>query len=162
MMARRSFLGIKFDDLEMRQIERAARELGMQKTSYARLMLLNGSLKSQQSQPGDLGALRDDLREMREALADIQSSLKESARLFNELLVYLRETQQAPSFYEYRVRCVVKNITRRDNETEMQYLLRVAKLYYLIYERWPDPADPSFGPKPKDFDPREWLSAPAQ
>jgi len=157
-MARRNFLGIKFDDVEMNHIERAARSMGMQKTSYARLMLLNGSLRSQkQSESIDFEALRDDLREIRDALSDLQSSSKESASLFSELLAYLKEHQRVPSFYEFRVRCRVDNIVRRNTETEQQYLHRLATKYYLMYERWPDPSDSlRFGPVPNDFDSRNW------
>jgi hypothetical protein len=161
-MARNVLFTIRLDDLEMRQIERAARELGMQKTNYARFMLLNGTLqpqKPQQSESADLGALR----EMHDMLRDIQESSKESARLFNELIAYLRERQRVPSFYEYRVRCIVENITRRDNESEEQYLLRLARRYYVLYDRWPDPNDrKNFGPVPQGFDPRAWPAAPAQ
>jgi Xaa-Pro aminopeptidase len=162
-MAKNCFLGIKLDSDELHEIERAARALNMPKSQYARLLLTGGALQVPQPPASTPAAVIDETRiERIEAqIAEMRESLIASARAFDELLSFLREQQRVPSFREYRARAAVENITRRENETEQQYLLRLASRYFVLYGQWPTPADSAtFGPTPAGFDAQQWPATP--
>jgi Xaa-Pro aminopeptidase len=162
-MAQKRFLGIKLDADELREIERQARALNMPKSQYARLLLTGGALQNPQPQPQPVASSIDESRiERIEAqIEEMRESLIASARAFDELLAFLREQQRIPSFREYRARAMVENITKRENETEQQYLLRLASRYFVLYQVWPTPADSTnFGPVPQGFEPQQWPSMP--
>jgi hypothetical protein len=91
----------------------------------------------------------------------MRESLIASARAFDELLSFLREQQRVPSFREYRARCAVEQITKRENESEQQFLMRIASRYYVLYQHWPLPSDQTnFGPQPAGFEPQKWPATP--
>jgi hypothetical protein len=162
-MAKNHFLGIKLDDAELAEIERGARVLNMPKSQFARLLLTGGAVQNPQPAQQPAGPQIDEtaLADMRAELAEMRESLVSSARAFDELLAFLKEQQRVPSFREYRARCAVEQITKRENETEQQYLLRLANRYFVLYQQWPTPADSAtFGPAPQGFDAQKWPSTP--
>jgi Xaa-Pro aminopeptidase len=162
-MARRNTLGIKLDDDELAEIDRAARVLNMSRSEYSRLLLTGGSLPaSQPAAPAPAAPIDETRLERMEAqIEEMRESLITSARAFDELLAFLREQQRIPSFREYRARCAVENISKRENESEQQYLLRLASRYFVLYHHWPTPADSAaFGPVPQGFEPQSWPALP--
>jgi hypothetical protein len=91
----------------------------------------------------------------------MRESLVASASAFDQLLSFLRESQRVPSFREYRARCAVENVTKRENESEQQYLQRLASRYFVLYQSWPTPSDSAhFGPTPQGFEPQKWPATP--
>jgi Xaa-Pro aminopeptidase len=162
-MAKRNLLGIKLDDAELAEIERQARLLNMPKSQFARLLLTGGALQNPQPPAAAPEPQIDETRiERIEAqIEEMRESLISSARAFDELLAFLREQQRIPSFREYRARAAVENIARRENETEQQYLLRLASRYYVLYQIWPVPSDSAtFGPVPQGFEAQKWPPVP--
>jgi Xaa-Pro aminopeptidase len=156
-------LDIRLDADELHEIERQARLLNMPKSQYARLLLTGGALQNPQTQQQPPASPIDETRiERIEAqIEEMRESLISSARAFDELLAFLREQQRIPSFREYRARCAVENVTRRENETEQQYLLRLANRYFVLYQHWPTPSDSAtFGPVPAGFEPQNWPQVP--
>jgi len=157
------FLGIRLSTDEARELERQARALNMSKSSFARLLLTGGSVKNPQppAQPPAVSIDENALAEIRSAIEEMRESLITSARAFDELLAFLREQQRIPSFREYRTRAIVENVTKRENESDLQYLLRLASRYYLLYQVWPVPSDSlSFGPVPQGFETQKWPATP--
>ena len=71
------------------------------------------------------------------------------------------ELVRTPSFIEYRARAKAKNITQQPGESDLQFLLRLAKSYYARYRAWPDPSDTNrFGAFPATAKPEQWPKAP--
>jgi hypothetical protein len=168
-MPKSEYLKVRLDADELREIERQARALNLPKSRYARLLLTSGK-SPPSSPPGGAGVvayqpsverIEAQIADMRAELADIRESLTASARAFEELLTFLRESQRIPSFREYRSRAIAENIVNNPGETEQQYLLRLAARYYLLYRRWPTPSDNlQFGPIPQNFDLQKWPMTP--
>jgi len=159
-MSKSEYLKIRLELDEAREIERAARALSLSKSQYARLLITGGPVQKPQQPPPpaiDEAALAD----IKAELADMRESLVASARAFDELLAFLKEQQRVPTFREYRARCAAESITKRENETEQQYLLRLASRYFVLYQNWPTPADSAaFGPLPNGVDPKSWPPIP--
>jgi len=149
-------LDIRLDADQLREIERGARALNMPKSQYARLLLTGVAVQKSPTAPLDENALAD----IKEELAEIRAELNAAARAFKELLSFLKEQRRIPSFRQYRSRTIVEGITRRENETDLQYFLRLAEGYYLLYQRWPKFDPVTFGPVPQGFDARQWPSEP--
>jgi hypothetical protein len=162
-MAKRNLLGIKLDDAELAEIERQARVLNMPKSQFARLLLTGGALQNPQptQQPAAPQIDENALAGIRGELAEMRESLISSARAFDELLAFLKEQQRVPSFREYRARCSVEGVQKRENETEQQFLIRIASRYFVLYQSWPTPADSAtFGPVPQGFEAQKWPPVP--
>jgi hypothetical protein len=152
-------LDIRMSADELREIERQARLLNMPKSQFARLLLTGGF--AQNPQPPASPIDETALAEIRAAIEEMRESLISSARAFDELLSFLREQQRIPSFREYRARCAVEGVQKRENETEQQYLLRLASRYFVLYQHWPTPSDSAtFGPVPAGFEPQNWPLTP--
>jgi hypothetical protein len=117
-------LGIKLDDAELREIERAARTLNMPKSHYARLMLTGGALQKPQPREDSslVAKIETAFAETRTELAQIRELLVSISRSFESLLAFLREAQRIPTFREFRARCSAENITKRENESDFQFL----------------------------------------
>jgi len=151
-------LDIRLGADELAEIERAARALNMPKSQYARLLLTGGAVQKSPPAPID-----EALADIKEELAEIRAELNAAARAFRELVALLKEQWRIPSFREYRSRAIVERIVKRENENDLQYMLRLASRYYVLYGRWPTPEDYiDFGPVPQGFDPRQWPTEPPQ
>jgi hypothetical protein len=93
---------------------------------------------------------------MRELLVSI-------SRSFESLLAFLREAQRIPTFREFRARCSAENIVQLPNESDCQYLLRIANRYFALYQKWPSSSDSvTFGPVTKAFESETWPLVPPQ
>jgi hypothetical protein len=162
-MAQKRFLGIKLDPDELAEIERQARLLNMPKSQFARLLLTGGAAQNPQPPAAAPASQIDEnaLGDIRVELAEMRESLIASAAAFDQLLSFLKEQQRIPSFREYRARAAVENVTRRENETEQQFLLRIASRYFVLYQQWPVPSDSAtFGPVPQGFESQKWPPVP--
>ena len=162
-MARRNMLGIMLDDAELREIERAARTLNIPKSHYARLILTGGALqKPQPKEDSSLVAkIETALSDVRTELAQMRTEHAEIRGAFEALIAFLREQQRIPTFREFRARCSAENIVQLPNESDCQYLLRIASRYYVLYQKWPTPSDlVTFGPVTKAFESETWPLVP--
>jgi Xaa-Pro aminopeptidase len=162
-MSKTHKIDVRLSADELAEIERAARVLNMPKSQYARLLLTGGAVQNQQPAAPAPAAQIDEtaLADMRAELAEMRESLVASAAAFDQLLSFLKEQQRIPSFREYRARAAVENIARRENESEQQYLQRLASRYFVVYQQWPLPSDSAtFGPVPQGFEPQKWPATP--
>jgi len=156
-------LDIRLSADELKEIERGARALNMPKSQYARLLLTGGATqKPQQTQQSQQTPIDEKhIERIEKKIEKLHESFVTLVRAFDDLLAILKEQQRVPSFREYRTRCIVEGVKRIENESEHQFLMRVAMTYYALYKRWPTTADPiRFGPFPQNFDPAEWPSSP--
>jgi hypothetical protein len=56
----------------------------------------------------------------------------------------------------------LRTCTKRENETEQQYLLRLANRYFVLYQHWPVPSESAtFGPVPAGFERAEMAAGAA-
>jgi Xaa-Pro aminopeptidase len=162
-MPKSEYLKVRLNVDEARELARQARALNMSKSTFARLLLTGGAVQNQQPPAPTTAAAFEETRiERIEAqIAEMRESLIASARAFDQLLQFLKEQQRVPSFREYRARAAVEQITKRENETEQQYLLRLASRYYVLYQSWPIPSDQTnFGPVPAGFELQKWPTTP--
>ncbi len=143
-MARNCITVVRLTPDENREIEKMAAGAGMSKSDYLRACLTLGIADSNDSDSND-------------SHSEIEKTLAAQSVAFEQLLQILQEVRRVPSFLEYRARCRVEGIDMRESETQLQQLHRLAQRYFLLYERWPVPADgPSFGAIPNDVDPQKW------
>lgn len=149
---------------ELLEIERQARALNMPKSQLARLLLTGGGIAKPQpqQQPAAAQAFDDSrLSSVESRLSEIEESLSASARAFDALLSQLNELLRVPSFREYRARLAADGIEKRQTEDDAQFLIRAASRYFVLYQRWPDPADSrTFGPVPAGVDIKNFPAKP--
>lgn len=140
----------------MLDLEKQSRLLNMPKSRLARLLLTGGAVsKPQPQEPAAAPPVFDDSRlsAIEARIGEVEESLSASARAFDTLLSQLVEFLRIPSFREYRARAVVDGIEKRQNEDDMQHLMRIASRYFVLYQRWPNPRDSvSFGPVAQGVD----------
>lgn len=155
-MPKNEFLKVRLDAEELMQLERQARLLNLPKSRLARLLLTGGAVS--QPQPQQIAAAApafDDSRlsSIEGRLSEVEESLSASARAFDTLLSSLNEFLRVPSFIEYRARLAAEGVEKRQNEDDLAFLLRAASRYFVLYQRWPDPANfVAFGKVPPGVD----------
>jgi hypothetical protein len=173
-------IDVRLSGDEFREIERTARTLNMSKSQYIRLLLPGGEFqklrpredssvvaKNDESALSDirteLGEMRTDHAEMRTELAQMRTELAEMRGSIEALLAFLREAHRIPMFREFRSRCLGENIVQLPNESDFQYLLRIASRYYVLYQKWPTPKDSmNFGPVAESIKSETWPLVPPQ
>lgn len=103
--------------------------------------------------------IRDAIR-MQVAESDmktISNRLSEIERAISELAVATRAATRVPTFVEFRARAYAQNDKQRPDETETQYLARLAREYMKLHNVWPDPSKQSeFGALPREFNRAEF------
>lgn len=166
-MPKTTFLKVRLDADDMLTLERQARTLAIPKSRLARLLLTGGALaKPQESAPAAVSAVApvfDDSRldAVESRLVEIDESLASSARAFDNLLQQLSEFLRVPTFREYRARLHAEGVEKRQNEDDMQFLVRAANRYFVVFSVWPNPSDPrNFGPTPQGFDAAKFPRTP--
>lgn len=141
---------------ELLELERQAKILNMPKSRLARILLTGGAVaKPQQQEPAAASPAFDESRlsAIEARLGEVEESLSASARAFDTLLSSLNEFLRVPSFFEYRARLAVDGVEKRQSEDDLAFLIRAASRYFVLYQRWPDPADSrSFGRVPAGVD----------
>lgn len=163
-MPKTMFLKVRLDADDMLHIEKQSRLLNMPKSRLARLLLTGGAaVPPQPQQPATAAPAFDESRfsAVESRLSEIDESLSASARAFDTLLSQLNEFLRVPSFREYRARLGAEGVEKRQNEDDMQFLIRAASRYFVLYQHWPDPSDSrSFGPAPQAFDAAKFPARP--
>lgn len=87
----------------------------------------------------------------------IASRLADIERAISELATATRAATRVPAFVEFRARAYAQNDKQRPDETETQYLARLAREYMKLYNNWPDPSRQSdFGALPREFNRAEF------
>lgn len=148
------FLKVRLDAVSMLEIERQAKVLAMPKSKFARLLLTGGALPNPQNPLPASAAPSPSFDEsallaLDSRLSKIEESQAVAAGSFDSLLQFLREFHRSPSFREFRARGSAEGIEKRQSETDLQFLTRLANSYFLQFSVWPDPADSrKFGPLP--------------
>lgn len=134
-MAKTNNLQVRLSDTEMMDLERQAGAVNMAKSQLARLLLTTGQAGGQTPTPPT------------ESLSEIKKMLDDQAEAMGNLLHFLAEQSRIPSFREYRSRLAAESIDKRENETDLAFLIRSANLYFAAYGVWPNPTETaSFGP----------------
>lgn len=155
-MSKTSFLKVRLDAAEMLDLEKQSRLLNLPKSRLARLLLTGAAVSKPQPQTSATTAPAFDgsrLDSIEARLSEVEESLSASARAFDTLLQNLNEFLRVPSFREYRARLGAEGIEKRQNEDDLQFLTRAASRYFVLFQAWPNPADPrSFGPVPVGVD----------
>lgn len=158
-MSKTHKIDVRLEADELLELERQAKVLGMPKSRLARILLTGGAVAKPQppqpQQPAAAAPAFDDSRfsSIEGRLAEVEESLAASARAFDTLLSNLNEFLRVPSFIEYRARLAAEGVEKRQNEDDLAFLLRAASRYFVLYQRWPDPANSvAFGKVPPGVD----------
>ncbi len=163
-MPKTAFLKVRLDADDMLQLEKQSRLLNMPKSRLARILLTGGAVaKPQPPQPQQTAPAFDDSRfsAVESRLSEIDESLSASARAFDTLLTQLNEFLRVPSFREYRARLGAEGVEKRQNEDDMQFLIRAAQRYFIAFSAWPTTDDSrAFGPLPPGFDAAKFPRTP--
>lgn len=116
--------------------------------------LLDDLTKSRQTTI--VGMVRD-LLYRRNNDADANQRLEQIERAISELAIAVRAATRVPTFVEFRARAYAQQDKQRPDETETQYLARLAREYMRLYNVWPDPGkQPEFGALPREFNRAEF------
>lgn len=135
-MANTYKISVRLTRDEIRRLDRQAAGLGISRSDLVRAMLSGGAMTGTDDATDTIKAMRGEIN-----------------AAFDELLKKLTEIIRVPSFTEWRARKSAELDRRRENESNLDYLLRLATAYYTAYGVWPDPDDRDrFGPIPPDVD----------
>lgn len=145
-------ISLKVDSSEFKEIERICKTLGLSKSDYLRAVAFGapapGATPTQPAAAApapdfsflqaDIDLLKQQQEEIKQQQKETAAALAQSAESFNALLEYLNQYIRVPSFREYRARDAVEGSIQKPGETELNFLIRLANRYYLIYKVWPD------------------------
>lgn len=151
-------ISLKVDSAEFKELERICRALNLSKSEYLRAVAFGAptpvatpSPVAETAPAPDLGFLQADIDLIKSQQEEVNAAMAQSATAFETLLDYLNQYIRVPSFREYRTRDIVEGSIKKDGESELMFLIRLANRYYLIYKVWPNPAEAAaFGPIPDD------------
>ena len=154
-MNRKTVITFRLKAEEARELERICQTLGLSKTDYLRAVAFGAPAPVSTPAPApeaapapdysflqaDIDQLKQQQEEIKQQQQETATALKQSAESFNTLLDYLNQYIRVPSFREYRARDAVEGTIQKPGETELNFLIRLANRYYLIYKVWPDPTN---------------------
>lgn len=138
-------VSLKMDSAEFKELERICKTLNLSKSEYLRAVAFGAPApNSTPTQPAetapapDFSFLQADIAALKTHQEEMNAALANSAESFNALLQSLGEFLRVPSFREYRARDAVEGTIQKTGETELNFLIRLANRYYLLYKVWPD------------------------
>ena len=141
-------IGFKATNDEFREIERICQTLGLSKTEYLRAVAFGAPAPTSTPNPAaetahapDFDLLQADIAALKTQQEEMNAAQAQAAESFNALVQNLGEFLRVPSFREYRARDAVEGSIQKPGETELNFLIRLANRYYLIYKVWPDPTN---------------------
>lgn len=150
-MSKITCMTVRLAESESKKLDALAKAAGMSKSQFVRLLVLGA--ESSDSAPAKQ-ARNVQISDIVDRLDALETALEQLAGL-------VVETARVPAFIEYRARAKADGITAASGETELQFLIRLARHYYLQYRVWPDPADANkFGGFPASAKPADWPKAP--
>ena len=141
-------VSLKMDSAEFKELERICKLLNLGKSEYLRAVAFGApaptSTPAQAAETApapDFDLLQADIALLKSQQEEMNAALAQSAESFNALLQSLGEFLRVPSFREYRARDAVEGTIQKPGETELNFLIRLANRYYLLYKVWPDPTN---------------------
>ena len=141
-------VGFKATNDEFREIERICKLLNLTKSEYLRAVAFGAPAPGATPTPAaetapapDLAILQADIDLIKQQQEEMNAAQAQAAESFNALLQNLGEFLRVPSFREYRARDAVEGSIQKPGESELNFLIRLANRYYLIYKVWPDPTN---------------------
>ena len=151
-MNRKTVITFRLEAEETREIDRICKTLGLSRSDYLRAVAIGAPAPtSTPAQPAaaapapdfsflqaDIDLIKQQQEELKQQQKETAAALAQSAESFNGLLDYLNQYIRVPSFREYRARDAVEGTIQKPGETELNFLIRLANRYYLIYKVWPD------------------------
>lgn len=152
-------VGFKATNDEFREIERICKLLNLTKSEYLRAVAFGAKAPTSTPNPvaetahaPDFSFLQADIDLLKTQQEEVNATLANSAESFNALVQNLNEFLRVPSFREYRTRDIVEGSIKKEGESELNFLIRLANRYYLIYKIWPNTAESTaFGPVADDI-----------
>ena len=147
-MIKTEYLKFRATRDEAREIERIAKTLGLSRSDYLRAVAFGAPAPGATPTPTaetapapDLALLQADIAALKTQQEEMNAAQAQAAESFNALVQNLNEFLRVPSFREYRARDAVEGTIQKPGETELNFLIRLANRYYLIYKVWPDPTN---------------------
>ena len=141
-------VSLKMDSAEFKELERICKTLNLSKSEYLRAVAFGAPAPTSTPNPTaetahapDFDLLQADIALLKSQQEEVNATLANSAESFNALLQSLGEFLRVPSFREYRARDAVEGTIQKPGETELNFLIRLANRYYLLYKVWPDPTN---------------------
>lgn len=141
-------VGFKATNDEFREIERICKLLNLTKSEYLRAVAFGAPAPGATPTPAaetapapDLAILQADIAALKTQQEEMNAAQAQAAESFNALVQNLNEFLRVPSFREYRARDAVEGTIQKQGESELNFLIRLANRYYLIYKVWPDPTN---------------------
>lgn len=158
-MIKTEYLKFRATQEEAREIDRICKLLGLSRSEYLRAVAFGAPAPGATPTPAaeaapapDLTLLQADIESLKSQQEEMNAALANSAESFNALLQSLGEFLRVPSFREYRTRDIVEGSIKKEGESELNFLIRLANRYYLIYKIWPNTAESTaFGPVADDI-----------
>lgn len=147
-MIKTEYLKFRATQEEAREIDRICKLLGLSRSEYLRAVAFGAPAPRATPSPAaetahapDFDLLQADIALLKSQQEEMNAALAQSAESFNALLQSLGEFLRVPSFREYRARDAVEGTIQKPGETELNFLIRLANRYYLLYKVWPDPTN---------------------
>lgn len=141
-------VSLKMDQEEFKELERICKTLNLSKSEYLRAVAFGAPAPGATPSPAaetapvpDLTLLQADIDLIKQQQEEMNAAQAQAAESFNALVQNLNEFLRVPSFREYRARDAVEGTIQKPGETELNFLIRLANRYYLIYKVWPDPTN---------------------
>ena len=147
-MIKTEYLKFRATQEEAREIDRICKLLGLSRSEYLRAVAFGAkaptatpTAPAETAPAPDFDLLQADIALLKSQQEEVNATLAQSAESFNALLQNLGEFLRVPSFREYRARDAVEGSIQKPGETELNFLIRLANRYYLLYKVWPDPTN---------------------
>lgn len=141
-------VSLKMDSAEFKELERICKLLNLGKSEYLRAVAFGAkaptatpTAPAEAAPAPDLTILQADIAALKTRQEEMNTTQAQAAESFNALVQNLNEFLRVPSFREYRARDAVEGTIQKPGETELNFLIRLANRYYLLYKVWPDPTN---------------------
>ncbi len=138
-------VSLKMNQEEFKELERICKTLNLSKSEYLRAVAFGApapvgtpSPAAETAPAPDFSFLQADIESLKSQQEEMNAAQAQAAESFNALVQNLNEFLRVPSFREYRARDAVEGSIQKPGETELNFLIRLANRYYLIYKVWPD------------------------
>ena len=147
-MNRKTVITFRLEAEETREIDRICKTLGLSRSDYLRAVAFGAPAPGATPSPTapnapapDFSFLQADIDLIKQQQEEMNAAQAQAAESFNALLQSLGEFLRVPSFREYRARDAVEGTIQKPGEAELNFLIRLANRYYLLYKVWPDPTN---------------------
>ena len=147
-MIKTEYLKFRATREEAKEIDRICKLLGLSRSEYLRAVAFGAPAPTSTPNPAtetapapDFDLLQADINLLKTQQEEMNAAQAQVAESFNVLVQNLNEFLRVPSFREYRARDAVEGTIQKPGETELNFLIRLANRYYLLYKVWPDPTN---------------------